>query len=239
MLALDVLGDVVDEHARDQRGDRGHQENPAEDDAEPGRDRDDPGKDVERRVEARPQHRLGPDFADSANQLNARCSPMASTATSTSANPIERHRMVRIGGDRICEIALTAASNMAVLPLVKKPSREVDTPKGFDKGFDKRLPAPGKQDCRQKQEVAMTRVQELYPDSQIVLREVGLRDGLQLVKTFPSTEAKQRWMRDEYAAGVRHFEVGSFLPAKTFPQFADVREMIQTVASLPGPTALR
>ena len=74
---------------------------------------------------------------DLANQLNARCSPMASTAISTSANPIERHRMVRIGGDRICEIALTAASNMAVLPLVKKPSREVDTPKGFGKGFDK------------------------------------------------------------------------------------------------------
>ncbi len=51
--------------------------------------------------------------------------------------------MVRIGGDRICEIALTAASNMAVLPLVKKPSREVDTPEGFGKGFDKSLPAPG------------------------------------------------------------------------------------------------
>ena len=80
----------------------------------------------------------------------------------------------------------------------------------------------------------MTRVQELYPDSKIILREVGLRDGLQLVKTFPSTDAKQRWMRDEYAAGVRHFEVGSFLPAKTFPQFADVRDMIRTVASLPG-----
>src|SRR6266516_1123613 len=80
----------------------------------------------------------------------------------------------------------------------------------------------------------MTRVQELYPDSKIILREVGLRDGLQLVKTFPSTSAKQRWMRDEYAAGVRHFEVGSFLPAKTFPQFADVRDIIQTVASLPG-----
>ena len=80
----------------------------------------------------------------------------------------------------------------------------------------------------------MTRVQELYPDNKIVLREVGLRDGLQLVKTFPSTAAKQRWMRDEYAAGVRHFEVGSFLPAKTFPQFADVRDIIGTVASLPG-----
>src|SRR5213082_1780298 len=80
----------------------------------------------------------------------------------------------------------------------------------------------------------MTRVQDVYPDDRISLREVGLRDGLQLVKTFPSTEAKQRWMRDEYAAGVRHFEVGSFLPAKTFPQFADVRDVIATVASLRG-----
>jgi hydroxymethylglutaryl-CoA lyase len=78
------------------------------------------------------------------------------------------------------------------------------------------------------------RTQHIYPASRVTLREVGLRDGLQLVKTFPSTEAKQRWIRDEYAAGVRHFEVGSFLPAKTFPQFSDVRDMIQTVASLPG-----
>jgi hydroxymethylglutaryl-CoA lyase len=77
------------------------------------------------------------------------------------------------------------------------------------------------------------RIQDIYPASHVTLREVGLRDGLQLVKTFPSTEAKRRWIRDEYAAGVRHFEVGSFLPAKTFPQFADVRDMIQTVASLP------
>src|SRR5947209_12732667 len=83
-------------------------------------------------------------------------------------------------------------------------------------------------------EAIMTRLQDIYPDNKVILREVGLRDGLQLVKTFPSTAAKQRWMHDEYAAGVRHFEVGSFLPAKTFPQFADVRDVIQTVASLPG-----
>ena len=80
----------------------------------------------------------------------------------------------------------------------------------------------------------MTRVQDVYPDNKVILREVGLRDGLQLVKTFPSTSAKQRWIRDEYAAGVRHFEVGSFLPAKTFPQFADVRDIVATIASLPG-----
>jgi hydroxymethylglutaryl-CoA lyase len=78
------------------------------------------------------------------------------------------------------------------------------------------------------------KTQETYPAGRVILREVGLRDGLQLVKTFPSTEAKRRWIRDEYAAGVRHFEVGSFLPAKTFPQFVDVRDMIETVASLPG-----
>ena len=80
----------------------------------------------------------------------------------------------------------------------------------------------------------MSRVDEVYPQGRIVLREVGLRDGLQLVKSFPSTDAKQRWIRDEYAAGVRHFEVGSFLPATTFPQFADVRDIIRSVAALSG-----
>jgi len=80
----------------------------------------------------------------------------------------------------------------------------------------------------------MSRVQDVYPDDRVSLREVGLRDGLQLVKSFPSTPAKQRWIRDEYAAGVRYFEVGSFLPAKTFPQFADVRDIVKAVAELSG-----
>lgn len=80
----------------------------------------------------------------------------------------------------------------------------------------------------------MSRIGEIYPEGRVILREVGLRDGLQLVKTFPSTDAKQRWVREEHAAGVRHFEVGSFLPAKTFPQFADVREIVAAVAALPG-----
>jgi len=80
----------------------------------------------------------------------------------------------------------------------------------------------------------MSRIEEVYPGNRVSLREVGLRDGLQLVKRFPSTEAKQRWVREEYAAGVRHFEVGSFLPARTFPQFADVCDVIATVAALPG-----
>ena len=80
----------------------------------------------------------------------------------------------------------------------------------------------------------MSNVHDIYRDDRITLREVGLRDGLQLVKTFPSTAAKRRWIAREYDAGVRHFEVGSFLPAKTFPQFADVRDIVAAVAALPG-----
>ncbi len=80
----------------------------------------------------------------------------------------------------------------------------------------------------------MVDIAQLYPEGRVTLREVGLRDGLQLVKTFPSTAAKSEWIRREYAAGVRHFEVGSFLPASRMPQFADVRELIALVYKLRG-----
>ena len=80
----------------------------------------------------------------------------------------------------------------------------------------------------------MSRLGNVYPVDRVTLREVGLRDGLQLVKRYPSSDAKRHWLRREHAAGVRHFEVGSFLPANRMPQFADVREMIDAVAALPG-----
>nr|WP_067294015.1 hydroxymethylglutaryl-CoA lyase [Marinobacterium profundum] len=80
----------------------------------------------------------------------------------------------------------------------------------------------------------MTQVNDIFPRDRIVLREVGLRDGLQLVKSFPTTDDKIEWLRREHAAGVRHFEVGSFLPASRFPQFADVRAMIDATKQLLG-----
>ena len=61
-----------------------------------------------------------------------------------------------------------------------------------------------------------------------------MRDGLQLTTQFPGTAQKIDWLHQEYAAGVRHFEVGSFLPATRFPQFADLRQMIDAVAALDG-----
>ena len=78
----------------------------------------------------------------------------------------------------------------------------------------------------------MSRLSETYPPGKVVLREVGLRDGLQMVKHFPSTAAKLEWLRRESAAGVMHFEVGSFLPARAMPQFADVREVIDACKDL-------
>jgi len=74
----------------------------------------------------------------------------------------------------------------------------------------------------------MSRATAAYPADRLTLREVGLRDGLQIAKSLPSTEAKIAWLEAEHAAGVRHYEVGSFLPATRFPQFADIDAMIAT-----------
>ena len=78
----------------------------------------------------------------------------------------------------------------------------------------------------------MTGSLAVYPSGQVTLREVGLRDGLQLVKEWPDTNAKRDWLDAEYQAGVRHFEIGSFLPAKRFPQFADISDVIKHVVDL-------
>ena len=80
----------------------------------------------------------------------------------------------------------------------------------------------------------MSRASHLYPADGVTLREVGLRDGLQLVKNFPTTEQKRRWIRSEHAAGVRSFEAGSFLPITRMPQFADVRDIVDDLHRLEG-----
>ena len=65
----------------------------------------------------------------------------------------------------------------------------------------------------------MTRTSAFYPPGRVSVRKVGLRDGLQLVKEWPNTDAKRGWLDVVYKAGVRHFEIGSFQPGKRFPQF--------------------
>jgi len=67
-----------------------------------------------------------------------------------------------------------------------------------------------------------------------VVREVGLRDGLQSIATVLSTERKFEWLRDAVAAGQREIEVGSFVPARLLPQMADTAEVLAYAKTLPG-----
>jgi hydroxymethylglutaryl-CoA lyase len=78
----------------------------------------------------------------------------------------------------------------------------------------------------------MEKVDSIYLPDKVTLREVGLRDGLQMVKTYPSTAGKKAWIEGEYEAGIRHFEIGTFLPKDRYPMFADITEVISVVNDL-------
>ncbi|WP_421375878.1 hydroxymethylglutaryl-CoA lyase [Paraburkholderia sp. DD10] len=68
----------------------------------------------------------------------------------------------------------------------------------------------------------------------VVIREVGLRDGLQSIQTMLPTKHKIEWIGDAYAAGQREIEVGSFVPARLLPQLADTAELVAYAKTLPG-----
>ena len=70
----------------------------------------------------------------------------------------------------------------------------------------------------------------------ILVSEVGPRDGLQSIARVMPTEAKKAWIAAEAAAGVREIEVGSFVPAKLLPQLADTAEIVAFAKSIPGLT---
>src|SRR3954466_6238473 len=144
------------------------------------------------------------------------CGPVASSTMSTPTASRSAFRRCRSNGTAAILAKGCRCRRSALIPLPSAPI------------------SPSKNQPTTPREDFMARYQDIYPADRVILREVGLRDGLQLVKKFPSTAAKQQWIRDEYAAGVRHFETGSFLPAKTFPQFVDVREIVATIAALPG-----
>lgn len=68
----------------------------------------------------------------------------------------------------------------------------------------------------------------------VVLRDVALRDGLQILARTVPTATKLQWLRQAYDAGLRQFEVGSFVPPKLMPQLADTAEVLAFAKTLPG-----
>ncbi|MEL0211726.1 MAG: hydroxymethylglutaryl-CoA lyase, partial [Novosphingobium sp.] len=70
--------------------------------------------------------------------------------------------------------------------------------------------------------------------TQILVSEVGPRDGLQSIKAVLPTEAKKEWIAAEAAAGVREIEVGSFVPPSLLPQMADTAEIVAFARGIEG-----
>jgi hydroxymethylglutaryl-CoA lyase len=68
----------------------------------------------------------------------------------------------------------------------------------------------------------------------VIISEVGPRDGLQSIKRAMPTEAKIAWVRALAAAGLTEIEVGSFVNPKLLPQMADTAEVVADAATLPG-----
>lgn len=72
----------------------------------------------------------------------------------------------------------------------------------------------------------------------VVVCEVGLRDGLQLVPEFFPTAEKRAWIDAEAMAGISEIEVTSFVPARIAPQFVDAEEVVRHALGIPGLTVL-
>jgi hydroxymethylglutaryl-CoA lyase len=68
----------------------------------------------------------------------------------------------------------------------------------------------------------------------VLISEVGPRDGLQSIKDIMPTAAKKAWIKAEAEAGVPEIEVGSFVPPKLMPQLADTAEIVEYARSIPG-----
>ncbi|CAB3811419.1 Hydroxymethylglutaryl-CoA lyase YngG [Achromobacter dolens] len=69
---------------------------------------------------------------------------------------------------------------------------------------------------------------------QILVSEVGPRDGLQSIAAVMPTPSKLRWIGALAAAGLREIEVCSFVPPKLLPQMADAAEVVAGARELPG-----
>lgn len=71
-------------------------------------------------------------------------------------------------------------------------------------------------------------------DIDVLISEVGPRDGLQNTKAFMATEYKKKWISAAAAAGLREIEVCSFVPPKLIPQMADAADVVAHALTIAG-----
>jgi hydroxymethylglutaryl-CoA lyase len=69
----------------------------------------------------------------------------------------------------------------------------------------------------------------------VILHEVGPRDGLQFEKTVVPTERKARWIEELIASGIDVVQVGSFVHPDKVPQMADTDALFSRFTAPGGP----
>jgi hydroxymethylglutaryl-CoA lyase len=72
----------------------------------------------------------------------------------------------------------------------------------------------------------------------VLISEVGPRDGLQSVAATMSTAHKCAWIDALADAGLQEIEVGSFVSPKLLPQMADAAQVVAHAAGRPGLTVM-
>ncbi|MCJ2070810.1 hydroxymethylglutaryl-CoA lyase [Methylobacterium sp. J-030] len=75
-------------------------------------------------------------------------------------------------------------------------------------------------------------------ETDVVVSEVGPRDGLQSIARTMPTAAKLHWITALAAAGLPEIEVGSFVHPGRLPQMADTAEVVQAAGDLRDVTIL-
>ena len=68
----------------------------------------------------------------------------------------------------------------------------------------------------------------------VLVSEVGPRDGLQSITRTMPTMAKVQWIKALAAAGLREIEVGSFVSPRLLPQMADCTTLVQEANGIEG-----
>jgi hydroxymethylglutaryl-CoA lyase len=72
----------------------------------------------------------------------------------------------------------------------------------------------------------------------VLIHEVGLRDGLQMERQVVPTEKKLAWIRALRVSGLDIVQVGSFVHPEKVPQMADTDELFRRLRAEEGPGAL-
>jgi hydroxymethylglutaryl-CoA lyase len=81
-------------------------------------------------------------------------------------------------------------------------------------------------------------MKEVAGEVDVLVSEVGPRDGLQGLPRAMPTLLKHRWIAALAGSGLREIEVASCVPPRLMPQMADADEVIREAVKLPGLTVL-